>query len=90
RQLRQLGQRDGWQPRDVEVRPALGLVGFDEVKGGGFFAKKLKDDAFGFVNQSTWLFEHSAMKYPTEEIFVKSYQEGIMRRMQKNSRFGQY
>ncbi|SHE94393.1 hypothetical protein SAMN02745148_01504 [Modicisalibacter ilicicola DSM 19980] len=90
RQLRQLGQRDGWQPRDVEVRPALGLVGFVEVQNEDFFRDKFRTNQFDFVNQTTWLFEHSAMKYPTEEIFVKSYQEGIINRIKEKSRFGQY
>nr|WP_297456654.1 hypothetical protein [uncultured Halomonas sp.] len=88
--LRLLGQRDNWQPRDRRVRPALGLVGFDEVRRIDFFARKLGNDSFDFVDQSTWLFEHSGMKYPTEKIFIKSYQEGIVERIKRNSRFGRY
>ncbi|HET8790174.1 MAG TPA: alpha/beta hydrolase, partial [Modicisalibacter sp.] len=38
--LRQLGQRDNWQPRDRRVRPALGLVGFDEVEDERFFERR--------------------------------------------------
>nr|WP_297459102.1 hypothetical protein [uncultured Halomonas sp.] len=88
--LRQLGQRDNWQPRDRRVRPALGLVGFDEVRQEDFFARKLGKNIFGFVDQSTWLFAHSAMKYPTEEIFIKSYKLGIMDRIKGSSNFGRY
>ncbi|SHF40914.1 hypothetical protein SAMN02745148_02546 [Modicisalibacter ilicicola DSM 19980] len=90
RQLRQLGQRDGWQPRDVEVRPALGLVGFVSLKKDPFFEPKLGSEIFKEIDQSTWLFEHSAMKYPTEEIFTKSYKLGIMDRIKGGSGFGQY
>ncbi|MGC3875125.1 hypothetical protein ACPF7Z_17890, partial [Halomonas sp. GXIMD04776] len=88
--LRQLGQRDGWLPREGGIRPALGLVGFDEVRREEFFEPRLNSLTFDEVNQSPWLFEHSAMKYPTEEIFVKSYQEGIINRIKEKSRFGQY
>nr|WP_297459105.1 hypothetical protein [uncultured Halomonas sp.] len=88
--LRQLGQRDNWQPRDRRVRPALGLVGFDEVEDVKFFKRRIDRDIFEPIDQSTWLFAHSAMKYPTEEIFIKSYQDGIVERIKRNSRFGRY
>nr|WP_298374599.1 hypothetical protein [uncultured Halomonas sp.] len=88
--LRELGQEHNWQPGGGEIRPALGLVGFENVEKEEFFEPRINSLTFDDVNQTTWLFEHSAMKYPTEEIFIKSYQEGIMRRMQKNSQFGRY
>ncbi|MGC3875202.1 hypothetical protein ACPF7Z_18285, partial [Halomonas sp. GXIMD04776] len=88
--LRELGQEHNWQPGDGKVRPALGLVGFEDVKKEPFFREKLKATTFDEVNQSTWLFEHSAMKYPTEEIFIKSYKLGIMDRIKGGSGFGQY
>nr|WP_297461427.1 alpha/beta hydrolase [uncultured Halomonas sp.] len=88
--LRLLGQRDNWQPRDRRVRPALGLVGFDNLRDEAFFKPRLMAEVFYPVDQSTWLFAHSAMKYPTEEIFIKSYQIGIMNRLKRNSRFGRY
>nr|WP_297459100.1 hypothetical protein [uncultured Halomonas sp.] len=88
--LRLLGQRDNWQPRDRRVRPALGLVGFDEVKEEKFFERRINANVFYPVDQSTWLFAHSAMKYPTEEIFIKSYQDGIMKKIKGNSNFGRY
>ncbi|HET8790076.1 MAG TPA: alpha/beta hydrolase, partial [Modicisalibacter sp.] len=88
--LRRLGQRDNWQPRDRRVRPALGLVGFDEVRNVPFFDKKIFAETFDPIDQSTWLFAHSAMQYPTEEIFIKSYQDGIMKKIKGNSNFGRY
>ena len=88
--LRQLGQRDNWQPRDRRVRPALGLVGFDEVENVEFFKRRIDLEIFYPIDQSTWLFAHSAMKYPTEEIFIKSYKQGIINRIKETSRFGRY
>ncbi|HET8789895.1 MAG TPA: alpha/beta hydrolase [Modicisalibacter sp.] len=88
--LRLLGQRDNWQPRDRRVRPALGLVGFKKVEDVPFFKRRIDRDIFEPIDQSTWLFAHSAMKYPTEEIFIKSYQDGIMKAIKGSSRFGRY
>ncbi|WP_048306091.1 alpha/beta hydrolase [Halomonas sp. PR-M31] len=88
--LRELGQKHNWQPGDGEVRPALGLVGFKDVETEPFFETKLRLEIFDEVDQSTWLFEHSAMKYPSKEIFTKSYKLGIMDRIKGGSGFGQY
>ncbi|TDX31734.1 alpha/beta hydrolase family protein DUF900 [Modicisalibacter xianhensis] len=88
--LRQLAQRDGWQPSDTEVRPALGLIGFTQLMLEPFFEEKIDSQTFILIDQSTWFFSHSAMKYPTPEICEKSYQEGIIVKMQKESRFGKY
>ncbi|SDL05103.1 Alpha/beta hydrolase of unknown function [Modicisalibacter muralis] len=88
--LRLLGQRDNWQPRDRRVRPALGLVGFEKMEDVEFFKRRIDLDIFEPIDQSKWLFAHSAMKYPTEEIFIKSYQDGIVERIKRNSNFGRY
>ncbi|WP_177223454.1 alpha/beta hydrolase [Modicisalibacter xianhensis] len=88
--LRQLAQRDGWQPRDTDVRPALGLIGFESFIKEPFFEPRISVKVFDAINQSLWFPSHSAMKYPTEEIFVKSYQDGIMKRLMRGSRFGDY
>ncbi|GHA93482.1 alpha/beta hydrolase [Modicisalibacter luteus] len=88
--LRQLAQRDGWQPRDTEVRPALGLIGFAEVEAISFFEPKIFAEIFYPVDQSAWFFSHSAMKYPSEEIFIKSYKFSILDKIKNNSKFGHY
>ncbi|MEC9483988.1 MAG: alpha/beta hydrolase [Halomonas sp.] len=88
--LRQLAQRDGWQPRNTEVRPALGLVGFESLIKNPFFEPRLNTGIFNDIDQSLWLFEHSGMKYPSKEIFAKSYRDGIIRIINRSSRFGRY
>ncbi|MGM0823594.1 MAG: hypothetical protein ACQEUY_02600 [Pseudomonadota bacterium] len=71
-------------------RAALGSIGFGEVKDIPFFQARLRTEAFDFVDQKNWLFDHSGMKIPSEEVFEKSYQEGIVNRIKDTSRFGRY
>ncbi|EHJ91236.1 hypothetical protein KUC_3679 [Vreelandella boliviensis LC1] len=72
-------------------RPALGSVGFGEVsKENRFVESKLTSKAYDFVDQTLWLFDHSGMKIPSDEVFEKSYQEGIVDRIKEASRFGRY
>lgn len=75
--LQRLVRRNWWA--DKSPRAALGSIGFDEVrKENRFIESKLGNDDYGFVNQTFWLFDHSGMKIPSDEVFEKSYQEGIM------------
>lgn len=72
-------------------RAALGHVGFGAVRNESrFVERKLGDNTFGFVNQTPWLFDHSGMRIPSDEVFEKSYQEGIVRPLLRDSGFGDY
>jgi len=43
------------------------------------------------TDQSTWLFSHSGMRIPTQELFKEVYQREIMKnRLLANSKFGRY
>ncbi|WP_207389253.1 hypothetical protein, partial [Marinobacter halodurans] len=43
------------------------------------------------VDQSDWLFSHSGMHIPSEEVFIQSYKRAIMEeRLLNNSSFGRY
>lgn len=85
-----------WVP-EQSPRPALGHMGLDEVadsKSPDFdqFIRSLLDkDEINQVNQSTWLFSHSGMKIPTQELFEEVYKREIMQgRLLTNSKFGRY
>ena len=72
-------------------RAALGHIGFVEVrKEDRFVREKLLNKSYDFVDQTPWLFDHSGMRIPSEEVFEKSYQEGIYDRIKELSRFGRY
>lgn len=72
-------------------RAALGHVGFEEVgKENPLIERKLGNKTFDFVDQTLWLFDHSGMRIPSEEVFEKSYKEGIYDRIKESSRFGRY
>ncbi|KPQ27244.1 MAG: Alpha/beta hydrolase of unknown function (DUF900) [Halomonas sp. HL-93] len=72
-------------------RAALGSVGFGVVRADNvFIRRKLGTEEFDFVDQTLWLFDHSGMKIPSDEVFEKSYQEGIIDRIKEASRFGRY
>ncbi|MGM0825218.1 MAG: hypothetical protein ACQEUY_10900 [Pseudomonadota bacterium] len=72
-------------------RAALGSIGFGAVMLESRFVEiKLANKVYDFVNQTTWLFDHSGMKIPSAEVFEKSYQEGIVDRIKGASRFGRY
>jgi len=93
--LKKLAVND-WVP-EQSPRPALGYVGFDEVTGEGasafdeFLDEVLANDKVVSVNQSKWLFSHSGMKIPTQELFEEVYQREIMQsRLLENSKFGRY
>ncbi|WP_144778755.1 alpha/beta hydrolase [Marinobacter maritimus] len=87
---------NGWFP-EQSPRPALGYVGFDEVANeeatafDKFIFESLNDGKFIPANQSKWLFIHSGMKTPTQELFEEIYQREIMQnRLLANSKFGRY
>ena len=87
---------NGWFP-EQSPRPALGYVGFDEVANeeatafDKFIFESLNDGKFIPANQSKWLFSHSGMKIPTQELFEEIYQREIMQnRLLANSKFGRY
>jgi hypothetical protein len=73
-------------------------VGFDEVTGetaGPFRDKFLEDrllnESWLVVDQSRWLFSHSGMRIPSEEVFNRSYDAAIMRRVvNEGGGFGRY
>jgi hypothetical protein len=96
RHLRKLAL-NGWRP-ERPPRPALGYVGFDEVAGDEasstfdpFIADMLDHGAFADVNQSRWLFSHSGMRIPSDEVFAEVYRKEIMENhLLANSRFGRY
>lgn len=76
---------------EKEPRPALGHIGFGTVSNESEFIRlKLGSKIFDFVDQTPWLFDHSGMRIPSEEVFEKSYQEGIYDRIKETSRFGRY
>lgn len=72
-------------------RAALGSIGFSEVRKQNRFVEiNLANKVYDFVNQTPWLFDHSGMKIPSDEVFEKSYQEGIVRPLLRESGFGDY
>lgn len=79
-------------------RPALGYVGFEEVGNDSspnydsFLADALSNEKLTEVNQSQWLFSHSGMRIPSQEVFEKSFKEAIMDRIleAKGGSFGRY
>ncbi|UQG62141.1 alpha/beta hydrolase [Marinobacter sp. M3C] len=87
---------NNWVP-EQQPRPALGYVGLDEVTRRGaaefddFIDRSLTDGKFIPVDQSTWLFSHSGMRIPSEEVFNRSYDAAIMRRVvNEGGGFGHY
>ncbi|MFC7293093.1 hypothetical protein, partial [Marinobacter aromaticivorans] len=87
---------NGWFP-EQSPRPALGYVGFDEVAGEGasafdaFLDETLAAKRFFPVDQSKWLFSHSGMKIPTQELFEEVYVREIMQsQLLASSKFGRY
>ncbi|MBL1273151.1 MAG: alpha/beta hydrolase [Oceanospirillales bacterium] len=85
-----------WIP-EQPPRPALGHVGFDEVAGEGatafdeFLDDALRNATFFPVDQSQWLFSHSGMRIPSEEVFKRSYEAALMRRvLDEGVGFGRY
>jgi hypothetical protein len=94
--LKKLAVND-WVP-DQPPRPALGYVGFDEVAGeragvfrDRFIENKLFDESWLATDQSKWLFSHSGMRIPSEEIFNRSYRAEIIRRISDEGvGFGRY
>jgi len=94
--LKKLAVND-WVP-EQQPRPALGYVGFDEVAGDSaganhdeFISKALRSKYWLVVDQSKWLFSHSGMRIPSEEVFNRSYEAAIMRRViDEGGGFGRY
>ncbi|WP_100639232.1 alpha/beta hydrolase [Marinobacter salexigens] len=88
---------NGWFPKQ-SPRPALGYVGFAKVTGegtgffrDGFIEDNLQDGSWAEVDQSSWLFSHSGMRIPTQELFEEVYQREIMQsQLLANSKFGRY
>jgi hypothetical protein len=88
---------NNWVP-EQPPRPALGYVGFDEVVRRDatgfdeFIDKSLTEARFSTVDQSKWLFSHSGMRIPSEDVFNHSYKEAIINRLKElgRSQFGQY
>lgn len=72
-------------------RAALGHIGFGDVERESEFIRlKLGQGTFDFVDQTLWLFDHSGMRIPSEEVFEKSYKEGIYDHIKETSRLGRY
>ncbi|OHY81313.1 alpha/beta hydrolase [Marinobacter sp. AC-23] len=86
-----------WVP-EQPPRPALGHVGFDEVAGeragsfrDRFVENNLLDESWFATDQSTWLFSHSGMRIPNDEIFERSYVDVILDSvLKKGAGFGGY
>ncbi|ONF42105.1 hypothetical protein BTO32_17520 [Marinobacter lutaoensis] len=76
----------------------MGYVGFEAVAGDKagaerdkFIEEALRVNKFSIVNQSKWLFSHSGMKIPSQEVFEKSFSDAIMRRIvEEGTGFGRY
>jgi hypothetical protein len=96
RHLRKLAL-NGWRP-ERPPRPALGYVGFGEVAGesagdnrDSFIEEFLRTGRFFVVDQTDWLFSHSGMRIPSDEVFERSYVDAIMNRILKEGAgFGRY
>ena len=87
---------NNWVP-EQRPRPALGYVGFEEVTRRGatgfdeFIEQSLDDEKFSPVDQSKWLFSHSGMRIPSDEVFDRSYRAEIIRRISDEGvGFGRY
>ena len=88
---------NNWVP-EQRPRPALGYVGFNEVAGeraglfrDRFIENKLFDESWLATDQSKWLFSHSGMRIPSEEVFDRSYRAEIVRRISDEGvGFGRY
>ena len=88
---------NNWVP-EQRPRPALGYVGFNEVAGeraglfrDRFIENKLFDESWLATDQSKWLFSHSGMRIPSEEVFDRSYRAEIVRRISEEGvGFGRY
>jgi len=86
-----------WRPAQPP-RPALGYVGFEEVAGeedlpdfDRFLKEELNSGRIQEVNQSDWLFSHSGMRIPSDELFEKSFLDAIMKPLLKEGvGFGRY
>jgi hypothetical protein len=96
RRLRKLALNH-WRP-EHPPRPALGYVGFEAVAGDKagaerdeFIELQLESEKFTPLDQSKWLFSHSGMKIPSQEVFEKSFSDAIMRRIvEEGTGFGRY
>ena len=88
---------NNWVP-EQPPRPALGYVGFDEVAGDesslhydAFLADERDKGKIAIVNQTDWLFSHSGMRIPSQEVFEKSFMDEIMEPILKEGvGFGRY
>jgi hypothetical protein len=73
-------------------------VGFEAVAGDKagaerdeFIELQLESEKFTPLDQSKWLFSHSGMKIPSQEVFEKSFSDAIMRRIvEEGTGFGRY
>ena len=93
--LKKLAVND-WVP-EQSPRPALGHVGFKEIVRKDttvfdeFIDRSLTDEKFFPVDQSKWLFSHSGMRIPSDEVFNRSYEAAIVRRvLNEGGGFGGY
>ena len=87
---------NNWVP-EQRPRPALGYVGFEEVRDeratafDRFLYESLNENKLIPVDQSKWLFSHSGMRIPSEEVFNRSYDAAIIRRvLDEGGGFGRY
>jgi hypothetical protein len=56
-----------------------------------FIERHFRQGKFAPVNQTDWLFSHSGMKIPSQEVFEKSFSDAIMRRIvEEGTGFGRY
>jgi|GEM_PF-510051 len=87
---------NNWFP-EQSPRPALGYVGFDKLLEksttdfDAFIGRNFDQGTFAPIDQTKWLFSHSGMRVPTQELFEEVYQREIMlSRLLANSKFGRY
>jgi hypothetical protein len=78
---------------DSRPRPALGYVGFEEIRKHDPFIRQHSERSgkFAFVKQDDWLFTHSGMRIPDVPLFDEVYKKRIMQQfLLSNSAFGRY
>ena len=70
-------------------RPAMGYSG-PEINDDKFVRKMNDTGKLIIVNQEDWLFSHSGMKVPSEDLYEKVYQKWIWTETLSKTGFGRY
>jgi len=76
---------------DSRPRPALGHVGIERaIREDEHINQMFTQEKLIPVQQDDWLYTHSGMRIPDDDVFRLSYREGIMDRIKEHSAFGRY